>query len=131
MSRYEAPDEPSSDATADEWKKALQNAYTSATYLSHRHRNLVLLEEFGNNSWLISNSQVESVIWSLEEELRLLKAEMEEINRARKSVQEGSKGEIMALEESWKSSIGRTLEVQVATAGLRHEILKRRRATAR
>jgi len=110
MSRYEAPDEPN-DNNASHWRVALQAAYRSTSYLEGRHVNLSLLEEHGKNAWLIGNSQLEE----------------QSINKARKGAQEGSRGELVALDESWRTGVGKMIEVQVALDGLRKEILKRRR----
>lgn len=126
MSRYEAPDEPT-DGDDSQWRGALQAAYRSSSYLEGRHVNLSLLEEHGKNAWLIGNSQLEEVLQRVEKELAILKNETENINKVRKGAQEGSRGELVALEESWRTGVGKIIEVQVASDGLRREILRRRR----
>ena len=127
MHRYEAPEEPLNDTDVADWRRTLTNAYTSATYLSNRHDNLVLLEDYGKNTWLIGNSQLESISENIQKELDSIKTDTEEVNRARKSAQEGSRSEMEALEEAWRNGVGRIIEVQIATAGLRQEILERQR----
>lgn len=127
MSRYEEPDEPSTDDDAATWRKALRSAYASNTYLGSRHINLGLLEEWGKNAWLLGNSQLEQILKSLDHELARLKEEVDSVNRERKLAQEGSKGEILALEETWKQGIGRLIEVQLATDQLRQEIRQPKR----
>jgi pre-mRNA-splicing factor SPF27 len=126
MSRYEAPDEPSNNSNS-EWRATLQAAYRSSSYLEGRQVNLSLLEEYGKNAWLIGNSQLEELLQQQEKELSTLKEETENINKSRKGLQDGSQGELVALEEAWKSGVGKIIEVQVATDGLRKEILRRRR----
>lgn len=126
LTRYEAPDEPASDTPQDAWRQALRNAYVSSTYLSGRHLNLTLLDEFGKNAWLIGNSQLENLLQELEHELARLRDDVENVNKARKAAQENSRGELLGLEETWKHGIGKILEVQVAEAGLRQLILERR-----
>ena len=127
MSRYEAPDEPV-NGDESEWREALQAAYRSSTYLDGRQVNLSLLEEYGKNAWLIGNSQLEEMLQQVEMELSALKDEIDNINKARKGAQEESRGELVALEESWKLGVGKIIEVQIASDGLRKEILNRRRA---
>lgn len=126
MSRYEAPDEPT-DGDESQWGETLQAAYRSSTYLEGRQVNLSLLEEYGKNAWLIGNSQLEHMLYQAEKELGILKEETEAINKARKGAQEDSRGELMALEDSWRTGVGKIIEVQVASDGLRKEILKQRR----
>jgi len=124
LTRYEAPDEPASDASQEAWRQALRDAYVSSMYLSGRHSNLTLLDEFGKNAWLIGNSQLEHILQELEQELARLKDDAENVNKARKAAQESSRGELLGLEETWKHKIGELLEVQVA--GLRQLILERK-----
>jgi len=127
LSRYEAPEEPSTDSDMEAWRSALHKAYSSSSYLSVRHINLSLLEELGKNAWLIGNSQLEDILKPLEMELAQLETETETVNKARKARQEESNGEIVGLEETWKRAIGKIIEVQVATNRLRQEVLQRRR----
>ena len=57
----------------------------SSSYLSGRLTNLSLLEEFGKNAWLISNSQLEDILRDLEKELLEQKEAVENINKSRKA----------------------------------------------
>ncbi len=130
LSRYEEPEGPSDDNNPEAWKRPLATAYTSSVYLSGRISNLSLLEELGKNAWLIGNSQLETILRQLEKELEGLKAATENVNKSRKAAQEGSRGEIMGLEESWKRGIGRILEADLAVEELRRRILDERRQQA-
>src|SRR6201999_3749679 len=62
VSRYEAPEEPSSEGDEATMRQALRIAYISSSFLSDRQANLQLLEEFGKNAWLIGNSQTEEIL---------------------------------------------------------------------
>lgn len=128
LSRYEEPDEPSADDDAATWRKSLRSAYISNIFLQGRHTNLALLEELGKNAWLVGNSQLDQILKSLDQELTALKEEVDDVNRERKAAQEGSKGEILALEDTWRKGIGRLIEVQLATDQLRQEIRQEKRA---
>jgi pre-mRNA-splicing factor SPF27 len=128
-SRYQEPDEPSADDDAETWRKSLRSAYISGAYLEGRHINLALLEEFGKNAWLLGNSQLDGILKDLDRELAQLKEEVDSVNRDRKLAQEGSKGEILALEDTWKKGIGRVIEVQLATDQLRQQVRTQHRST--
>lgn len=128
-SRYEEPDEPSTDDDAAAWRSSLRNAYISSAYLEGRHINLALLEELGKNAWLVGNSQLDSILKDLDKELAELKEAVDSVNRDRKLAQEGSKGEFLALEETWRKGIGRVIEVQLATDQLRNEMHQQNRST--
>ena len=125
LSRYEDLDEPSATDDAATWRRTLRTAYISSTYLSGRHVNLALLEELGKNAWLVGNSQLDQILKALDQELAISKEEVDSVNRERKSAQETSKGELVALEETWKKGIGRLIEVQLATDQLRNELRNR------
>lgn len=90
----------------------------------------MLLDQFGKNSWLIGNSQLEDILRGLERELAERKAEIDEVVIARKGAQEGVGPEVKGLEEGWKRGVGRVLETEVACEQLRREILERRRQGA-
>ncbi|KAH7407848.1 Pre-mRNA-splicing factor SPF27 [Cadophora sp. MPI-SDFR-AT-0126] len=135
---YESQDPPSTSPNSDtkspetllKWRTALQNAYTSQSYLSGRVANLGLLEKYGKNAWLEGNRQLEDVLRGLERELEERKAEIDGVVIERKRAQEEVGGEIKGLEETWKRGVGRVLETEVAAEGLRREILERRREGA-
>jgi pre-mRNA-splicing factor SPF27 len=138
LSRYEALEPPSTSPHSDEdhpetlrkWREALSQAYTSHTYLAGRQTNLMLLEQFGKNSWLIGNSQLEHVLRDLESELENRKEEIDIVVIERKNAQETMGAEVKGLEEVWKRGVGRVLETEVAAESIRREILERRRAGA-
>ncbi|OTA84702.1 hypothetical protein M434DRAFT_400364 [Hypoxylon sp. CO27-5] len=132
LSRYEAPDpdlSSSSSSTDDPatLSTQLQRAYTAATYLSGRHAHLQLLDAYGKNAWLVGNWQLESELRSLERELESTKKEIDVVNIQRRRVQDEVGGELKGLEETWKRGVGRVLETEIATEGLRQQVLERQR----
>ena len=135
LSRYEAPDPPSASSTAgkapsdvlSDWRNALQKAYTSSSHLSTRHENLSLLEEYGKNSWLIGNSQLEEILRDLEKELVGTKEATEAVHKQRKMTQEARRGELVGLQDAWKRGVGGIIDVELAAENLRMEILEKRR----
>jgi pre-mRNA-splicing factor SPF27 len=92
--------------------------------------NLELLDQFGKNAWLVGNSQLEDVLRSLEKDVVATQGRVDEVNKARKAAQEGVRGEMESLEQSWKKGIGRVVEVEVAAEGVRREVLETRRRGA-
>lgn len=98
--------------------------------MAKRHENLALLEEHGKNAWLVGNSQLEEVLRGLEKELAETKSSSEEVNKQRKIAQDASFGELASLEETWKRGVGAVLDVELASEGLRMQILEQRRLAA-
>ncbi len=129
LSRYEALDAPLK-GDLEAWRSSLQKAYASAEYLRTREVNLGLLETYGKNAWLISNSQLEDTLKGLEREVDEVKLNLENVGRERRAQQEGVAGETKGLEEGWRKGVGRLIEVQAAAEGLRQKILERKRMGA-
>ncbi|KAF3932051.1 hypothetical protein ABW20_dc0104838 [Dactylellina cionopaga] len=123
-----AANDASSSAQDEEWRSALQQAYTTSTHLSNRVTNLTLLSSFGQNSWLIGNSQMEGVLGQLERELVALKEETEATNRERKRKQVEIADEMEGLERRWKDGVGKVLQIEVASEMVFRETLEKRRA---
>ncbi|EGX50659.1 hypothetical protein AOL_s00075g85 [Orbilia oligospora ATCC 24927] len=126
-SRYEPQSLPPS-SSEEEYKKLLQTSYATTTHLQNRLTNLTLLSNFGQNAWLISNSQTEGVLASLEHELVSLKEETEILNRERKRKQVEVQPEMEYLEKKWKDGVGRVLEIEVASEMVFRETLEKRRS---
>ncbi|KAJ5084450.1 hypothetical protein NUU61_009029 [Penicillium alfredii] len=135
LSRYEAPEAPTRASDSEppnlaEWRQTLQKAYVSSSHLTKRHENLALLEENGKNAWLIGNAQLEDILRGLEKELAETKDAAEEVNKQRKIAQETRQGELVGLEDTWKRGVGAILDVELASEGLRMQILEHRRQVA-
>lgn len=133
-SRYEAikpPTEPTSDEdrpkVTEAWRETLRKAYADSTHLHSRLTNLALLEKFGKNAWLIANAQLEDILRGLEKELVDVRDRTDETHKARKGGQDYIRGELNALNESWREGIGKVIEVEAASEALRQAILQRRR----
>jgi pre-mRNA-splicing factor SPF27 len=127
LSRYEEPSAPTTKDRA-EWSAALRAAYTSHAYLTQRALNLSLLEKYGNNAWLIANSQAEDELRTLEKELQETKRQVESVEEERRNRQEAVRGEIEGLDGVWREGVGRAIEAEVASEGLRRQVLEKRRA---
>ncbi|KAH0559001.1 hypothetical protein GP486_004382, partial [Trichoglossum hirsutum] len=128
-SRYETLSAPTSTDPADHYS-TLQKAYASSTYLNTRNQNLALLEQFGKNAWLVGNAQLEDILRSMERELVDVRGQIEEVNKLRKSEQEGVRGEMEGLESAWKKGVRGVVETEIAAEGLRLETLRQRREGA-
>lgn len=131
LSRYELLDPPEGGAAAADpaaaWQPVLQQAYASAQYLKARETNLGLLEAYGKNAWLISNSRVEDELRGLEKEVEAARLEGEQVAQARRALEQAAAGEMEGLEQSWRVGVGRMIETQAAAEGLRQQILERKR----
>lgn len=135
LARYEAPEPPARTPVGEtpdlsQWRRTIQKAYVSSQHLSNRNENLALLEEYGKNAWLIGNSQLEDMLRGLEKELADAQRVTENVNKERKMAQVGSQAELVSLEETWKRGVSAVLDTELASEGLRMQILEHRRQAA-
>ena len=107
---------PSSESNISAQRASIRHSSTNVTYLRHRALHLQLLDQYGKNAWLLGNDALESLLKAQEQRLVHLRAETEEVNRARKAGQEGGRGEVEGLEADWRGGVGRVVEVEVALA---------------
>ena len=87
------------------------------------------MEQFGKNAWLIANDQLESTLREVEKELVETREATMELNRERKRVQEGRRGELEGGERAWREGVGGLVEVQVATGEVESRWRERLRRT--
>ncbi|KAI1091281.1 Pre-mRNA-splicing factor SPF27 [Rostrohypoxylon terebratum] len=127
LTRYEAPPSPPSSPSPDTLQTSLSRAYTAQTYLLGRQAHLQLLETYGKNAWLIGNWQLEAEVQALERELADTKEEIDVLNIQRRRAQDEVGGELKGLEETWKRGVSRVLETEIATEGLRQQVLEKQR----
>lgn len=66
----------------------------------------------------MGNSQLEDILRDLERELVEAKEGVEGVNRERKEVQEGGKGQLEGGERAWREGVRATIEAEVAVRGL-------------
>jgi pre-mRNA-splicing factor SPF27 len=88
---------------------------------------LALLEQYGNNSWLIGNAVEEHSLGVLERELEKLKEEGVQVNRERKRQNLEIGGELDSLERRWKKALRGSVDVDIGCALLEQEIEELRR----
>ena len=109
MSRYEPVDSSTlSNPTSLSLPSILPHLRSTATNTSHlstRHTNLTLLSTHGQNSWLLLNHHLEAELSSLEKEIEVVEAEIQGVNQERRSRQEGVRGEVEALGQSWRDGV--------------------------
>lgn len=129
-SRYEAPSAPEDPSDTEAWKSTLKRAYTSTLYLEDRAENLRALDENGKNAWLVANSQVEDELRGLEKELRDIKSRSNMFDEERRQRQEGVRGEMEGLEETWRKGLERAIQAEVAVEQVKAQVLERRRELA-
>ena len=129
--RYESLDAPEetgqSPDTIEKWKDALRKAYTAHAYLKLRQNNLAALEQNGKNAWLLGNYHLEHELKAIEKDLVETREAIQSTNKERKFAQEGIRGEMANLEVTWRTGVGRALEVEIANEGLRRQILEAQR----
>lgn len=145
LSRYEVQEAPASSRPGPRGvsedkaalRAALGRAYAASTFLTHRHAHLVLLEAHGRNAWLLGNYALEGLAAEVQREAAGERREVDLLALARRRAQggggedggeagSGAGEELRALEEAWRSGVGRVLETEVAAVALERELQARR-----
>lgn len=63
----------------------------------------------------------------LEKELEETRKEVDVVNIQRRRAQDEVGGELKGLDDTWRRGVGRVLETEVATEGLRQQVLEKQR----
>ena len=127
LSRYEAVDAPSPNASLDDIKSAIERSAVSSVYLARRQKNLERLNESGKEEWLAGNEGVSKVLEGLEKELASTKDQIDIVAHERQMAQTNVHGEMEGYERTWRAGVEGVLGTEVAAEGLRAQILERRR----
>lgn len=127
LTRYEAVDAPSPQASLEDIQAAIERSAVSSIYLSRRQANLEKLNESGKDEWLAGNEGVAAVLGGLERELASTKESIDIVAHERQTAQEGVRGEMEGYERTWRSGVEGVLRTEVAAESLRAQILERRR----
>lgn len=131
LNRYEAPDSAAaSNLPREQLEPALQQAYTSASYLNARRQHLALLDSHGRNAWLVGNWQLEAELRAVETELADARREVDILALRRQRAQGDAAAEVRGLDDGWRRGVGRVLEAEVAAEGLRREVREAERVRA-
>ena len=127
LSRYEAVDAPSPQASLEDIEAAISRSAISSLYLSRRQTILEKLNESGKEEWLAGNEGAAAVLGGLERELASTKEQIDIVARERQVAQTTVQGEMEGYERTWRSGVEGVLRTEVAAETLRAQILERRR----
>ena len=127
FTRYEGPKDLLDRAgdklsEAEKNRRKLRACYIAQTYLNGRNTNLNLLDKHGGNAWLIGNSQLEDNLRPLELAIHLERTEARDTEAATAASIEAVRDNVVALEETWRSGLGRCIEAEVACEDLKARI---------
>lgn len=90
-----------------------------------------MLEKHGANAWLLGNYHLEAEVKALEGELAQVKREIDEVNVQRQRRQGDVSGELVGLEEAWRTGVGRVLETEIAVGEVRELVREELRKKGR
>lgn len=121
--RYTLPSPSSGEsASLDEWQAAVDSAHAQLGHMDVRLKNVELLKKYGSNAWRLSNFQQEQDIRLLTEQLDVIKADTNEVNRLRQKDQLEVGAKLATLEKRWTDLISRGLQLEVANITTRQEV---------
>eukprot|EP00842_Homolaphlyctis_polyrhiza_P006370 jgi/Hompol1/6734/HPOL_003601-RA len=111
ISRLQLP-LPQDDSPQHVWDAAINNALAQLEHQNQRIVNLELIAKFGANAWLIHNYQMEAAIKSIKKQIDDVQAEIDSVNKARKTDQMRAKPALAALAQRWSELVYSVLAVR-------------------
>lgn len=126
------------DASAEEWHGALNNARVQLAAQQVRSDNISLLKSYGANAWRLHAFGLETDAKRAEVELERLQQETNALNRTRRGAQiaasdvhPSAKHRLEQSNAKWSALVSNTLQISVANVAAEREIeqlqAKRRR----
>ncbi|KAH9964485.1 breast carcinoma amplified sequence 2 [Russula dissimulans] len=123
-SRYQLTPSSAIPSTDEEWKSAMDGAYTQLEHQRIRHNNLALLQQYGNNAWRLHNYILEADTKKAEKLLEELKEQTTSLNRERKNTQTRLGDQLTSLESRWTELISSILQIELANVALEAEVAR-------
>ncbi|KAL6056804.1 Pre-mRNA-splicing factor SPF27 [Balamuthia mandrillaris] len=119
--RYQVP-KPSDLNDPQQWRKAIANAEAQLEHQNQRLTNLNLLSQYGANAWLVHNGQVEGLQRRLQQQIAAVRQEINEVNRQRKTEQDGASAKLSHLEMQWHELSHKNIHIDLACQQMEKEI---------
>jgi pre-mRNA-splicing factor SPF27 len=107
------------------WDKAIDQAQMVLQHQHARLANLRLLEQFGPGAWLTNNQRLQSVQKQLDDELRAVRAQIEELNRKRLEEQQTAGVRLYRSQTEWAELVQKNMQLGAACLQLEHSLPSR------
>jgi len=107
------------------WQEAVDQAQMVLQHQHARLANLRLLEQFGPNAWLANNQRLQSLQHQLDEELRAMRTQIEELNRTRLEEQQTAGVKLHRSQTEWAELVQKNMQLDVACLQLEHSLPSR------
>jgi len=113
------------------WKTAINNAHAQMEYQNSKQLNMEMLENFGSQTWLVHNQQIEDMKAALEIQVKSRRKEADIINMKRKSAQETLMPQLIRTSQKRDELVNSNLQITKALETSRIEVKRMRIQTQR
>ncbi|KAL9933370.1 hypothetical protein V8E36_007546 [Tilletia maclaganii] len=111
------------EASEDEWKAALDNAYVQLAHQEGRAINIDLMKRYGANHWRIHNYNLESDLARYTSaRTHVTDTLSASTNRTRRLLQQNSEAQLSSLEARWAALVSTQLQMGVAQLGAEQDV---------
>ncbi|KAK0554521.1 hypothetical protein OC846_002093 [Tilletia horrida] len=111
------------DASEEEWKQAVDNAYVQLSHQEGRAINIDLMKKYGANHWRIHNYVLESSLSRYSAaRSHITDSVSASTNRTRMLLQQDAEGKLSTLEAQWSQLVSTQLQMAVASLAAEHEV---------
>lgn len=123
MKRYELPTPPAGKMTdVAAWNECVDNSMAQLEHQRTRITNLELMQDYGCEAWKTSNNVLTNLTNRLQEQLKTLKKEIQEVNWARKNKQTMVGEKLKHLESLWVGLVSKNYEIEQAIVRMEMEL---------
>lgn len=125
MKRYELPPPPQQgkqQSEAASWLDSVNNSCAQLEHQSSRVVNLELMAEHGPISWRIYVQTLKTMLEQADKQLDELKANIQQVNLARKNEQSICGDGLHTLQTNWTGLVGKNYEIECAVVELEKEL---------
>merc|ERR1739848_194122 len=115
MKRYELPPPPAGKMTdVAAWNECVDNSLAQLEHQRTRIVNLELMQDYGSDAWKSYNETLQKLVNLLQDKLKDLKKDIQEVNWSRKNKQTQVGEKLKNLETQWVGLVSKNYEIEQA-----------------
>ena len=94
------------------WNECVDNSLAQLEHQRTRIVNLELMQDYGCDAWKSYNEILQKLVNELQEKLKILKKDIQEVNWSRKNKQTQVGEKLKGLESQWVGLVSKNYEIE-------------------
>ena len=108
------------------WNRSIENCKSQFEYTMNRSINLEIMKKYGSQQWKQHNIQLTNSEKYLNDNLKEIQTNIDDINRKRKNMQLNAGRELNSLENEWWTFVNKNNQIELECALLQRKLDERR-----